>query len=78
MIFKQRPDLSVNDENIEALCVEIINKKIRITLANTQHRQPAGEIKQNEKYLKNFFKKTIKADQPIYIQGKLNLNLLDY
>ena len=46
LVFKLRPDISVNDETIEALCVKIINKKSRNTLVNIQYRQPASQIKQ--------------------------------
>ena len=49
LIYKLRPDLSVNNENIEAFCVEIINKWSENTLANTRYRQPAGQVKQYEK-----------------------------
>lgn len=57
LFFKLGPALSINDESIEASCVQVINKKQSNILVNTQYRQPAGQIKQNEKCLKNFFKK---------------------
>ena len=44
------------------------------TLVNTQYSQPAGQIKQYEKYLKAFLQKMKKADQPTYIQRDLNLD----
>ena len=78
LLIKLRPDLSVNDESINALCVELINKKSRYNLVNIPYIQPAGQIRQYEKHFENFFQKTKKAYRPIYIQGSLNLNLLDY
>ena len=42
--FNIRHDLSVSNTNIEALCVEIINKKSKNILTNTQYRQPAGNF----------------------------------
>ena len=78
LIFNLRRDLNVNDTSTETLCVEIINQKSKNTLVNTQCREPAGQIKQYEKYLKNIFQKTKKADRQLNIQGDLNLNLLDY
>ena len=60
---KLRLDLSVNDESIEALCVEIVkkkqNKKKTNTRVNTDYKQPVGHIKQCKPYytLKTTYKK---------------------
>ena len=61
-MFIQRPDPSVNDEGIKALCVELINKYSRYSLVNTRYKQSAGQLKQYEKYLKSFFQKGIPAN----------------
>ena len=57
LVFKLRQDISVNDESIEALFVKIVYRKSRNNLVNMQYRQPACQIKQYEKYLKNIFQK---------------------
>ena len=57
---KLRLDLSVNDESIEALCVEIVKKKKKKnTRVNTDNKQPVGHIKQCKPYytLKTTYKK---------------------
>ena len=45
-----RHDLSVNNADIEALGVEIINKKSKNILINTQYRQRAGNFNEFEAY----------------------------
>ena len=42
LTFNIRHDLSVNNADIEALFVEIMNKKSRKIFSNTQYRQPTG------------------------------------
>ena len=45
LTFNIRHDLSANNADIEALCVEIINKKSKnILVINIQVRRPAGSI----------------------------------
>ena len=36
-IYNIKPDLSINDNNIEALCIEIVNKDGKNILINIQH-----------------------------------------
>ena len=62
LIFKLPRDVNVNGESIQPLYVEIFNQKSKNTAVNTQYKEPAGRIKQYEKYLKNFFQKTKKAN----------------
>ena len=55
-------DLGVNDESIEALCVEIVKKKKKKktnTRVNTDYKQPVVHIKQCKPYytLKTTYKK---------------------
>ena len=72
MIYNIRHDLSVNDEDTEALCLEI-NKNIFI---NTIYRQPSGNKENFENYFGKFLEK-IKT-KITYLLGDFNLNLLDY
>ena len=44
LTFNIRHDLSANNADIEALCAEIINKKSKNILINTQYLQPAGNF----------------------------------
>ena len=64
LLYKLRPDLSVNNENIEALCIEIINKKSKNIFINAQHRHPTSRDKKFEEYLKTFLSKTKNVNKP--------------
>ena len=76
LMYKMRNDISVNNDDIESLCVEIINKNTKNIIVNTIYRKPTGNIKPFESYLKTFLEKT--KCKPTYVTGDLNLNLLDY
>ena len=78
LTFNVRHDLSVNNADIEALCVEIINKKSKNILINTQYRQPAGNFNEFEAYLNTFLAKSKTTDKICFLVGDLNLNLMDY
>ena len=73
--YSVRKDLSANSENIEALCIEIVNAKNKNILVNTSYKQPAGRFNEFEIYLKQFFCKS--KNKKSYLVGDLNLNLLD-
>ena len=47
-----KPDFSINNDNIEAVCIEIVNNNGKKILMNTQYRQPAGIYSEFEKYIK--------------------------
>ena len=70
--------MSINNGNIEALCIENVNKNGKNILNNTQYRQPAGTYSEFEKYLKDFTNKVKNNGKDLYIVGDLNLNLLDH
>ena len=53
--------MSINNDNIEALCIEIVSKNGKNILINTQYINKA----------KNNWK-------DLYVEGDLNLNLLDH
>ena len=78
LTFNVRHDLSVNNADIEALCVEIINKKSKNILINTQYRQLAGNFNEFEAYLNTFLAKSKTTDKTCFLVGDLNLNLIDY
>ena len=75
MTYSVRKDLSTNNEDIESLCIEIINAKSKNILVNTSYRQPAGRYNEFEIYLKQFLHKS--KNKKSYLVGYLNLNLLD-
>ena len=60
LTFNIRHDISVNNADIKALCVEIINKKSKNILINAQYRQPAGNFNEFEAYLNTFLNTTPK------------------
>ena len=47
-----RKDLSTNNEDIESLCIEIINTKSKNILVNKSFRQPVGQYNEFEIYLR--------------------------
>ena len=73
-----RLDLSVNNANIEAPCLEIINKKSKNILINTQYRQPVGNFNEFETHLNTFLAKSKISDKTCFLVGDLNFNLIDY
>ena len=73
-----KPDLSINNDNIEALCIEIVNNNGKNILINTQYRQPAGIYSEFEKYMTDFTNKVKNNGEDLYIVGDMNLNLLDH
>ena len=78
LIYNMKPDLSINNDNIEALCIEIVNNNGKNILINTQYRQPAGIYSEFEKYMKDFTNKVKNNGKDLYIVGDMNLNLLDH
>ena len=68
IIFKLRPDLSINNEK---------NNEKNILISN-QYRQPSSKDKIHEVYHKNCFSKSKTRNKPAYIVSNLNLNLPDY
>ena len=75
MTYRVRKNLSTNNEDIEALCIEIINTKSKNIPDNTSYRQPAGRYNEFEIYLKQFLQK---SKNQSYLVEDLNLNLLDH
>ena len=71
LTFNVRHDLSVNNADIEALCVEIINKKSNNIVINTQYRQPAGNFNKFEAYLNAFLAKSKTTDKTCFLVGDL-------
>ena len=76
MIYNIRYDLSVNDEDTEALCLEIINQKSENISINTIYRQPSRNKENFQNYFIKFLKKT--KTKMTYFLGDFNLTLLDY
>ena len=78
LIFKKRTDLCINNNDIESLTIEIINKSNKNLIVNVTYRQPAGNFKVFEDSLKNIISAKNHNRKPFYLTGDLNLNLLDY
>ena len=76
LTFNVRHDLSANNADIVALCVEIINKKSKNILINTQYRQPTRNCNEFEAYLNTFLAKSKTTDKTCFLVGDLNLNLI--
>ena len=73
LTFNVRQDLSVNNTDIEALCVEIINKNSKNIFINSHYRQPAGNFNEFEAYLSTFLAKSKTTDKTSFLVGDLNL-----
>ena len=76
LTFNIRHDLSVNKAKIEALCVEIMNKKSK-NVIKTQFCQPAENSNEFGIYLNTFLAKSKTTDKTCFLVGDLNLNLID-
>ena len=76
--FKIRPDLSINNVDIESLTTEILSDNKRNTLVNALDRPPNGQIQPFEAFLNNIFSKIKTSNKLFHIAGDFNLNLLDY
>ena len=77
LTFKLRSDLGTNNNDIESLAIEIINKKSKNVVISAQYRQPAGDFKQSKTHLENFINKMKKSNKAIYIVADTNLNLIN-
>ena len=66
LTFNIRHDLSISNANIDAQCVEIINKKSKYILINTQYRQTAGNFNEFEAYLNTFLAKSKATDKTCF------------
>ena len=78
LIFKKRSDLCVNNNDIESLSIEILNKYTKNIIVNVTYRQPAGNIKVFENCLNNLLSTKKHNNKTVYLTGDFNLNLLDY
>ena len=78
LIHNIKPDLRIKNDNIEALCIEIVNNNCKIILINEPYRQPAGIYSKLEKYLKDFRNKVKNNGKDLYLVGHLNLKLLGH
>ena len=76
LIYNISHDLSVNDEDTEALCLDIINQKSKNVFINTIYRQPPGKKENFENYFGKFLEKT--KSKITYLLDDFNLNPFDY
>ena len=78
MHLYSRPNLGTNNNDIDSLALEIINKKSKNVSIGAQYRQKDGGFKRYKKYIENFLNKTKNSNTEIYIVSYTNLNLIDY
>ena len=52
--YTVKMDLSINSNDIEALCLEIINREGKNILISAQYKHPAGKYNDSEEYLNKF------------------------
>ena len=76
--FTVKPHLSINNNDIESLTIEILSHKKRNTLINALCRPLTGQIESFENFLNNIFSKIKKSNKLFHIAGDFNLNLLDH
>ena len=78
LIFKNRSDLCFNNNDVESLSIEIVNKYTKNVIVNVTYRQPAGNIKVFEDSFKKILSSNKHRNKAVYLTGDFNLNLLDY
>ena len=78
LIYNMKPDLSINNDNIESWCIEIVNNNSKYILINTQYRQPAEMYSEFEKYMKDFTNKLKKNWKRFFYRRRYKFNLLDH
>ena len=71
LTFNIRRDLNVKNADIEALCVEIINKTSKNILIKVQYRQPAENFNEFESYLNTFLAKSRTTDETCFLVGEV-------
>ena len=76
--FKIRPDLSINNVNIESITIEIVSDNKRNVLVNALFRPPNGQIEPFEAFSNNIFAKIKTSNKLFHIAGDFKLNLLDH
>ena len=67
--FKIRPDLSIDNVDIESLTIEILSDNKRNTLVNALYRPPNGQIEPFEAFLINIFSKIKTSNKLSHIAG---------
>ena len=78
IIYKKIIDIRINDEDTEALSIEIINTKTKNLIITNVYRPPNGKIKPFKNFFKELVSKNKRSGKILYIVGDLNLNILDY
>ena len=76
--FTVKPDLSISNNDIESLTIEILSDKKRNTLINALYRPSNGQIESFEKFLNKIFSKIKKSNNLFHIADNFNLNILDH
>ena len=71
--YKVRTDLSMENGDIESLCVEIMNKKHKNIIVNTLYRPTTGKIKPFKSSLKDVIANNYKTSKTMYLIGDFNL-----
>ena len=78
MDFTVKSDLSINNNDIESLSIEILSNKKRNTLIKALYRPPNGQIEPFENFLNKVFSKIKKSMKLFHLPGDFKLNLLDH
>ena len=73
--FKSRTDLSINQNDVESLCIEIHHKKDKTILFIVIYRPPNGDMTVFEKFCKKLLSGNDKSSKNIIFADDLNINL---
>ena len=76
--FKPRPDLSIDDTDVESVSIELLCNKNRNTLINVLYRPLKGFTEPFEKFLNCTFRKTKKSNKKFHLARDFNVNVLDH
>ena len=80
LIYNVKSDLSINNGNIEALCIEIVNKNGKNIVINTRYRNLQEYIPnlKSIRKISHFTNKAKNNGKDLHVVRDLNLNLLDH
>ena len=76
--YKERKDLDMISDNLECMCLEIVNDRSKNILLNLTYRPPNGIVQEFENHISKVILTKDVSRKELIIVGDFNLNLLDF
>jgi len=76
LMFRERPDLNLNDDNVEDLWVEIFSQFKKTIIVSTNYFHPKNNVNEFSRNVENTIIKLNNQRQTFYVSGDFNINLL--